>query len=160
MYGKKTKHQQSLLESFDPRPVKYHGTACASLKDSLQATKGMGLSTSVLFDKSARVWKPPGNDVNERSQTPLEYNIPSKKVIQAEVIAFKESLTVSEADVCRIERETRDQRDSLKWFQSRPFELQPHILLKSVDVDIQHHLMLLFYICLGLTTKRERTLFQ
>ena len=145
------------MESFDPRPVKYHGTACASLKDSLEATKRTGLC---IFDKSARVWKPPGNDVNERSQTPLEYNIPSKKVIQAEVIAFKESLAVSEADICRIERETRDQRDSLKWFQSQPFELQPHILLKSVDVEIQHHLMLLFYICLGLTTTRERTLFQ
>ena len=113
VYGKKTKHQQSLLESFDPRPVKYHGTACASLKDSLEATKGMGLSTSVLFDKSARVWKPPGNDVNERSQTPLEYNIPSKKVIQAEVIAFKESLAVSEADIFAVLKGRQGTKETL-----------------------------------------------
>ncbi len=79
-----------------------------------KSTKGMGLCTSLLFDKSARVWKlhTTNADVNERGPTPREYNIPFKEEIVAEVTAFKESLAVSEADVCRIERETREQRDS------------------------------------------------
>ena len=123
VYGRTTKHQQSPLESFDPHPVKYRGTAPASLKHFLQTTKGMALCTSLLYDKSARVWKSSSNDINERSPTPMEYNILSKKEIQAEVIAFKESLAVSEADICHIERETREQRDSLKWFQSRRFRI-------------------------------------
>ena len=38
--------------------------------------------------------------------------------------SFKESLLVSEADICRIEKETREQRDSLKWFQMRRFRLK------------------------------------
>ena len=53
----------------------------------------------------------------------MEYNILSKKEIQAEVIAFKESLAVSEANIYHTERETWEQIDSLKWFQSRHFRI-------------------------------------
>ena len=45
---KKTKHQQSPLESLEPCSVKYRGTACASLKHFLPVTKRVGLCTSLL----------------------------------------------------------------------------------------------------------------
>lgn len=71
---------------------------------------------------SQRVWKPPkDNDTNmdETPPTPLDYNIQSKEDIQKEV----ESLAVNEADICHIEKETREQRDSPKWFQLRHFRI-------------------------------------
>ena len=81
---------------------------------------------SLLFDELARVWKPPTNDdaiEDETFPTPVDYSILSKEKIQVEVNSFKESLSVSEADICRIEQETREQRDCLKWFQMRRFRL-------------------------------------
>lgn len=110
-YGRQTKHQMSPLESFDPRPEAYRGTVRTGLGEFLQVTKGMGLCVSLLFDESTRVWKPPSISANADSTppTPVEYNIPSKSEIQAEVQSFKASLTVSESDVCRIERGTREQ---------------------------------------------------
>ena len=126
VYGRERKHNISELESFDPRPDEYKGTASSLLNHFLEATKGKGLCMSLLFDESARVWKPPTNDdavEDETSPTPVDYSILSKEKIQVEVNSFKESLSVSEADICRIEQETREQRDCLKWFQMRRFRL-------------------------------------
>ena len=76
----------------------------------------MGLSMSLLFDDSTRVWIPSTFD-NSTPPTAVEYNVFSKEEIQLKVKSFKESLAVSEADICRIEKETGEQKDSLKWFQ-------------------------------------------
>ena len=105
------------LEEFDPRPEEYWGTAQSGLKRFLQATKGMGQCVSLLFDEStgAGVWKPAS--ATNAAPTPLEYNVLPKQVIQTEVNSFKESLAVTEAEICHIEKETREQRESLKWFQ-------------------------------------------
>ena len=126
VYGREIKHNTSELESFDPRPDKHKGTASSSLNRFLEATRGKGLCLSLLFDESARVWKPPTNDdagKDETPPTPLDYSILSKDKIQVEVKSFKESLAVTEADICRIEKETREQRDSLKWFQMQRYRL-------------------------------------
>jgi hypothetical protein len=88
-YGRQPKHQIVPLESFDPRPEEYRGTARSGLDHILQATKGMGLCVSLLFDTSTRVWRlPPAtdmHDIDSMPPTPLEYNIISKEEIQAEV---------------------------------------------------------------------------
>ena len=121
-YGRTPKHQIVSLEQFDPRPEEYRGTAQSGLKRFLQATKGMGLCLSLLFDESTRVWKT-SSTTDDDMPTPLEYNILPKQVVQSEVNSFEESLAVTEADICRIERETREQRESLKWFQYRRFRI-------------------------------------
>ena len=114
-YGKQAKHQVLPLESFDPRPEEYRGTASASLENFLVATKGRGLCMSLLFDKSTRLWKQPRTaaSTNLTAPAPLEYNIVSKQIIEAEVELFKKTLAVTELDICRIEKETREQRDCL-----------------------------------------------
>ena len=123
VYGRQPKHHMSPLESFDPRPEKFRGTANAGLERFLQATKGMGLCVSLLFDQSTQVWRQSSSSAKPISPAPLEYNISSKQEVQAEVISFKESLAVNEVDICQIEKETREQRDSLRWFQVRRFRI-------------------------------------
>lgn len=51
-YGRTPKHEVMSLEEFDPRPEEYHGTAQSGLERFMQATKGMGLCVSLLFDGS------------------------------------------------------------------------------------------------------------
>ena len=75
----------------------------------------MGLCVSLLFDLSTQMWKPSSNFASPT--TPLEYSILSKEAIQVGVQSFKKSLAVTEADIQNIEVKTRDQRESLEWFQ-------------------------------------------
>ena len=63
-YGRQPKHQMLPLESFDPRPEEYQGTARSNLKQFIEATKGMGLCVSLLFDPSTQMWKPSTNFVS------------------------------------------------------------------------------------------------
>ena len=55
MYGRQPKHQISPLEPFDPCPEKFRATANVGLEHFQQATKGMGLCVSLLFDQSIQV---------------------------------------------------------------------------------------------------------
>ena len=117
------KHHIVPLESFDPRPAEFQNTASSSLDTFLEAMKGKGLGVSLLFDPTVRVWRnstsSAGPSTAPPTCTPEDYNIVPKQVLQAEVASLKKSLSVSEADICRIERETREQRNSHKWFQMR-----------------------------------------
>ena len=79
------------------------------------------------------MWKPLTNFASPA--TPLEYNVLSKAAIQVEVQSFKKSLAVTEADVQNIEIKTRDQRESLEWFQFRRSESLLHTLVKSVNEE-------------------------
>ena len=45
VYGQERKHNISELESFDPRPDEYKGTASSLLNRFLEVTKGKGLLT-------------------------------------------------------------------------------------------------------------------
>ena len=132
-YGRQPKHQMLPLESFDPWPEEYQGTARSNLKQFIEATKGMGLCVSLLFDPSTQMWKPSTNFAPPA--TPPEYNVLSKAAIQVEVQSFKKSLAVTEADVQNIEIKTRDQRESLEWFQFRRSESLLHTLVKSVNEE-------------------------
>ena len=154
-YGKQAKHQVLPLESFDPRPEEYRGTASAS---GVVATKGRGLCMSLIFDKSTRLWKQSHTaaSTNLTAPAPLEYNIVSKQIIEAEVELFK-TLAVSELNICRIEKETREQRDCLKWFQARAFTLLLRTLVKYVDEEFRLDLMRLFCVYLELSHIRART---
>lgn len=55
IYGRQKQHHTLPLESFDPCPETYHGTATASLNSFLEATKGKGLCMSLLFNESTSV---------------------------------------------------------------------------------------------------------
>ena len=83
----------------------------------------MGLCVSLLSDQSTQVWRQPSSKTKSTPPAPMEYNIPSKEEVQAEVISFKNSSAVSEIDICQIEKENRERRDSLKWFQFRKFHI-------------------------------------
>ena len=58
----------------------------------------------------------------EKFLVPTEYNICSKEMIQSEVAPFKESLKI-EAGVNGIERETREQTKSHKWYRLQQLRL-------------------------------------
>ena len=81
MYGRLPKHQMSQLESYNSCPEKYLSIANAGLEIFLQATKGMGLCVSLLFDQSRWVWRQPFINVKSTPPAPLEYNILSKQEV-------------------------------------------------------------------------------
>ena len=59
VYGLEKKLCIQSLETFDPQPVEYdHGTASAAMKDFVDTIMGKCFCVSLLFNKSARIWKP------------------------------------------------------------------------------------------------------
>ena len=95
VYGREIKHNILELESFNPRPDEYKGTASSSLNKFVEATRGKGLCMLLLFDESTRVWKPPMNGdagKDESPPTPIDYRILSEEKTLTEVKSFKESL--------------------------------------------------------------------
>ena len=124
VYGKKRQYDIQSLETFDPRPAEYRGTATASLNKFIETTKGRWSCVSLLFDESTRVWlKHQLQPAEEKSLVPTEYNICSKEIIQSEVAAFKESLKIDEAGINGIERETREQTKSHNWYHLQRLRL-------------------------------------
>ena len=57
------------MEDFDPRPLKYKGTASSQMKEYLKKICGKGLGVSVLFEPSIRYWR---SEQQEKS-TPTAY---------------------------------------------------------------------------------------
>ena len=121
IYARDFKHLSTELESFDPRPADLKGTATALLSQFLETTREEGLSTSLLFDESARVWEQP--DDPPSAQQTLVYNFPTDEQLHYEINCFMQSLAMSEASILATERETRGQADSLKWFNHRRFRI-------------------------------------
>ena len=101
-----------LLEDFDPRPSDCKGQATANLAAFMQKVKGRNLGVSLLLDPSTQVW------TEETTETPT---IVSTEQLLKSVAAFKESLKLPTAELRRIERETRDQSQSLLWFSVRKY---------------------------------------
>ena len=105
VYGRERKRTIKALEDFDPRPVKYRGTTCNHLPGLLKKVRREHLCISLLFDEHYRHWD---------SSTPSSSDptLPDVTALRKTVEAFKASLTVSEEAIRKVERDTKDQRNS------------------------------------------------
>ena len=56
VYGKPKKRELQPLETFDPRPEEFQGTATDMLSQFLTKMKGKGLGVSLLFDQTVQYW--------------------------------------------------------------------------------------------------------
>ena len=118
------------VEHFDPRPVQYRGKANDRLPALLNKIHGQGLCISYLLDPQSRCW-------TSECAVPSTPEQPSLATLKATVVAFKESLHMSDDAISKIERETRDQRLSSLWFSARRYRLTASIfgevLCRRVD---------------------------
>ena len=99
------------MESFDPRPIKYRGTAKDHLPSLLEKVRGKSLCVSLLFDESCQ------NSVTEDS--PVDTALPSIESLKNMVQSFKASLSVTEDRIRKIERDTREQQNNSLWYEVR-----------------------------------------
>ena len=67
-YTKVKQRDLQPMEDFDPRPLKYRGTATTQMKEYLKKIRGKGLGVSVLFDPSMQYWR---SEESEKSSPPL-----------------------------------------------------------------------------------------
>lgn len=118
------------VEHFDPRLVQYRGKANDRLPALLNKIHGQGLCISLLLDPQSRCW-------TSECAVPSTPEQPSLATLKATVVAFKESLHMSDDAISKIERETRDQRLSSLWFSARRYRLTASIfgevLCRRVD---------------------------
>ena len=114
-YEKMQKRTPKLTEDFDPRPLKYRGTAKEHLPTLLGKLHGEGLCISVLLDPQYRHWDTPV------ATAPTE--LPGNSHLNDTITAFMENLQVSAAKAREIERDTREQHNSPLWFSVRRFRL-------------------------------------
>ena len=118
-YGKQRKVELLPLEEFDPRPRKYRGSAPARLTEFLGKVRGKGLGVSLLFDPSTQYWSATEQPPSE-SPSP---SLPCRPDLQFTIQEFKKSLQISQEEVRKIERNTREQRHSSLWYSVRRYRL-------------------------------------
>ena len=118
VYGKAKKQVVKPVETFDPRPVEYRGTATQSLPDFLNKIRGEQLCISLLLDPSFRC-----SDELASQSSRLTPKLPNECNLKETILAFKATLSVTEDDIRAIEQDTREQRRSSQWYQARRFRL-------------------------------------
>ena len=112
-YSKPIKKRIRLLDTFDPRPMEFRGTASERLPLLLDSLRGQQLCVSLLFDpKCAR-------SLTNEPTAVSDYQLPSVSELKKTIIEFKKALQVSDAQIREIERDTRDQRHSSLWYSVR-----------------------------------------
>ena len=126
VYGRTKTRKFSALEDFDPRPLRYWGTATSLVPDLLEKVRGKGLCISLLLDPSTRHWS--SNITAETS-----FSMPDVTRLKQTVQEFKNSLRVTTEKVREIERLTREQRNSTLWF-----DVRRHRLTASVFGEVMH----------------------
>ena len=117
-YSKAKQRDLQPMEDFDPRPLKYKGTASSQMKEYLKKVRGKGLGVSVLFDPSIRYWR---SEQQEKS-TP---QLPTSSRLQYSIDEFLKSLQMSEDEIRKVERDTNEQRNSSHWYNARRYRLTP-----------------------------------
>lgn len=117
-YSKPEKRSVQSLETFDPRPPEFRGTASQRLQTLLDDVRGEQLCFSLIFDERCRHWKS-----GEEAEQPSAHQIPDTSALKDTMSAFKESLRITEDKVREIERNTRQQRLSSLWFSSRRYRI-------------------------------------
>ena len=108
------------IEGFDPRPVKYRGTAKACLDRFVSSKYGRGLGVSILLDPKAQVWTDHEQSCSIQTSLPV---LPTTTDLKFTILQFKESMCVSSAQASDIERSTQKQRHSSVWYNVRKFRL-------------------------------------
>ena len=120
MYGRTKKVKKLKIEGFDPRPVKYRGTAKACLDRFVSSKYGRGLGVSILLDPKAQVWTDHEQSCSIQTSLPV---LPTTTDLKFTILQFKESMCVSSAQASDIERSTQKQRHSSVWYNVRKFRL-------------------------------------
>ena len=115
-YSREKKRTVEPLDDFDSCPVEFRGSASEHLPDLLDKIRGDQPGISLLFDKSFCYW-------DSSTTPPSNPTPPSAATLRITVHAFKASLTVSEESNRKIERDTRQQRESTVWHSVRRFRL-------------------------------------
>ena len=82
------------LETFDPWPPKYKGTAIIQMKNYLKKVQGKGLGISVLFDPNTQYWR---SDCEEPQRSSPE--LPTPNSLQFSIDEFLKSLHVSKDEI-------------------------------------------------------------
>ena len=123
-YSKPMKQKIKPLEDFNPRPPEFRGKANMLIPDLLEKLKGEQLCVSLLLDPSYRHWE---DTPTATTLKPSSHNIPDSFSLHANISAFKESLKVTEYEVCCIERNTREQRHSSLWHSVRRYKITASI---------------------------------
>ena len=115
-YAKPVKRKIQQIEDYDPRPLKFRGTAGLKLPELLHKVKGKDLGVSLLLD-------PDYVDFQSYStpQQPEVYHVPNNDELLRTMECFKHSLEVNLDEARQIERETREQRMSSAWFAVRRY---------------------------------------
>lgn len=113
-YSKAKQTNLQPLESFDPRPPKYRGTAIIQMKNYLKKVQGKGLGVSILFDPSTQYWR------SEKQSSP---ELPNPASLQYSIDEFLKSLQASEAEIRKVEKDTNGQRNSSPWYNVRRYKL-------------------------------------
>lgn len=118
-YGKEKKRKLQSLEDFDPRPLEFRGTLKDRLPALLEKIRGEHLCMSLLFDEHFQHW--------ENAETPLQPQLPDVVSLRKTVEAFKASLAVTDEMIHKIERDTRQQRNSQLWYNVRQYRITASI---------------------------------
>ena len=114
-YGKTKTRKYDLLENFDPQPTQYRGTAKDHLLALLDKVRGKGMCISLLYDESYQN--------SSIADSPADTTLPSTDSLKQTIEAFKSSLSLNEEITCKIERDTRQQKNSTLWFEMRCYHL-------------------------------------
>lgn len=112
VYGRERKRTFKSLEEFDPRKAKFRGTANERLPDLLTNLRGENLCISLLFDEHYRYW----DDSKSLDGKPI---LPEIRALKNAVEEFKKSMVMSDEPFRKLERDTKDQRNSTTWHQVR-----------------------------------------
>ena len=115
VYGREGKQTIQAIEDFDPQPDHFKGTAPDRLPSLLKKLQGENLCVSLLFDDHYCHW-----DSSMETAGPA---LPDTMALRKTVAALKTSLAVSEAEIRKIERETKDQRNSPVWHEVRHYRI-------------------------------------
>ena len=116
VYGRERKRTMQALEDFDPRPAEFRGTAYDRLPGLLKKIRCEHLCISLLFDEHYRHWDsstPPESD-------PIPPDVPA---LRETVQAFKASLVMSKEAIRKVERDTKEQRNSILWHDVRRYRV-------------------------------------
>lgn len=114
-YAKPVKRKVKPAE--DPRPPQYRGTAVDGVRKLLDKLRGEQLRVSLLLDSQCQ------RTNTEASQQPSSHSVPDAASLKETTEAFKQSIQVSDARACEIERCTHGQRMSSLWFDVRWYRI-------------------------------------
>jgi hypothetical protein len=120
VYGRERKRTMQALEDFDPRPAEFRGTACDCLPGLLEKIRGENWCISLLFDEHYRHWDSNTPPVIQPESDP---NLPGVAALRKTLEAFKTSLNMLKDPIRKVERDTKEQRDSTLWHEVRRYRV-------------------------------------